>query len=113
MARGEDLPGFGFLQQPLERAIAAAPEVGGVSDPVMVHVEADRGRRRELRQPAGLASDLDEVHPRPTELFRQGQVQVAGGAQLVEVFLEESIVTVIDRRALAAPLEERIGQNGR
>jgi hypothetical protein len=107
----EHLTGFSFLQEPLERPIAAAPQVGGVADPVGVHVETERRRRRKPRQPTRLAGDFDETHAQPAEFFRQRHVPVAGGAQLVEVFLEEAIVTVEDRRSIAASLQKGIGQD--
>ena len=72
---GEDLARHRLLQQPVERAVAAAPEIGGRPDPVEVHVDAERGRRRVIGEAALLAADLGQVRPRPPSSCGTGIVR--------------------------------------
>jgi hypothetical protein len=44
----------------------------------------------------------------PAEFLRQGHLQVAGGLQLVEVFLAESVVTVVAGGTSAAVFEQDV-----
>ena len=93
------------------RNVPRVVAVGDVADPVVVHVEAEGGRRCELRQPAGLARDLDQIHAEAAELPGQRHLQVAGVTELVEVFLKEAIVPVVARRPLAASVQQGVGQD--
>ena len=95
MAGGEHFAGRRFTQDPLERFVAGAPRVGGVADPVVVHVQPERGCRRVLCEPPRLAADLDEVHAEAAEFLRHRHLQIARRFQLVEVFLEEAVVAVV------------------
>ena len=112
MAGGEHFAGRGLAQQPLVRLVAGAPRVGDEPDPVVVHVEAQRRRRRVLRQPPRLARGVGERQAEAAEFLREGHLQIARRLQLVEIFLTELIVAVVLRRALATPVEQRVGDNG-
>ena len=76
--------------------------IGGVADPVVVHVDAQRGRGRVLGQPPRLARDLGEREAVSAEFLRHGHLEIAGRLELVEIFLTEAIVAVVARRSLAA-----------
>src|SRR5262245_21621732 len=88
-------------------------QIGGEPRPVQVHVDRDRGGRRAIRQPGLLAADGCQVQAATAELRRHRRDEVAGGLQLVEVFLEKAVVAVVSRGALAAALEKRRRQRWR
>ncbi len=101
----------GLAQNPLHRFVAAAPRIGGVANPVVVHVQAERGCGRVLGQAARFTANLYERKPEAAELLRHRHLQVAGGFQLVEILLEESIPEVVYRRALTTFVEKCLSQN--
>ena len=111
VAGGEDLAGGRFLEDPLERLVAGAPEVGGDADPVVVHVDAERGGRRVVGETPRFAGDLGQREAEAAELPRHGHPQVAGLAQLVEVLLEEPVVAVVAGGAGAERLEHGVGNH--
>ena len=90
-----------LLEDPLDRFVATPPQVRSVADPVVVHVERERGRRRVHRELPCLASDFGQVHARARRSPRQRHPQIARRFQLVEVFLEKPILAIVFRRSLA------------
>src|SRR5205814_3924327 len=90
----------------------SAPEIRRVTDPVVVHVDAQRGRRRVLREQTRFARHLRERHARPTELLRNGHLEIASGFQLVEILQAECVVAIVAGRPLAAPLQKTWGKYG-
>jgi hypothetical protein len=98
---GEHFPGGGFAQKPFERVVAAAPCIGGVSDPIVMHVERERRCRCVLRESTRLATHLHQIHPEPAELLGHRQQQVARGAWLLEIVFAKLIIPVVFGCALA------------
>ena len=109
----EDLAPGALLQHPLQRRVAQAVQVGGDAHPVQVHVGRQRGGRRAVGQAALLAADLGQRHPEPAELARDRHLQVAGLLQLLEVLVEEAVLTVVAGGALPAARDQLVGQHGR
>ena len=112
VARCEHFTGRCIFEDPLARLVASAPEIRRGSDPVVVHVDAQRGRRRVLREQTRFARHLRERHARPTELLRNGHLEIASGFQLVEILQAECVVAIVAGRPLAAPVKKRLGQYG-
>ena len=69
VAGGEDLAGRRLAQHPLQRLVTGAPQIGGDADPVDVHVDAERRRRRMIGQPPLLPADLGQDMPWPPNSF--------------------------------------------
>ena len=92
----EHLARHRLLQQPLERAVAAAPQIGDQPDPVEVHVDAERRSGRVIGEPALLAAHLGEVQAAAAQFLRHRHRQIAGAPQVVEVLLEEAVLAVVD-----------------
>jgi len=76
-----------------------------------VHVEADRGGGSVGGEPARLARGLREVQARAAKLLRQRHPQIARAAKILEVFLKEAILAIVNRGPVAAFLEQRFGQH--
>jgi hypothetical protein len=110
VSRGKDFACRRLAQDPLAGFISAAPHIGGETDPVVVHIHSEGGGRRVHRQPACHVGHLGERVPQTTELLGDGDRQVAGLLQVVEVFLEESVLAVVRRCARANSLEQLLGQ---
>ena len=79
VARGEHFAGRCIFEDPLARLVASAPEVRRVADPVVMHVNAQRGRWRVLGEQTRFARNLRERHPQPAELLRDGHLEIPGG----------------------------------
>ena len=111
VAGGEDVACGRLLEQPGEARVAGAVEVGGDARPVEVHVDRDRGRGRDVGEPALQPSHLGERQPRPAEVRRDREVEVAGVAKLVEVLLEEAVGGVVVGCPLVEAGEQLVGQD--
>ena len=97
MTRGEDLAGLRLPQEPLQRLVAAAPQVRHETHPVEVHVRRERGRGRAVCQAALFLTDLRERQASATELFRDVHREVAGPLQVSEILVEETVLSVVLR----------------
>src|SRR6266404_4817457 len=75
-----------------------------------MHVGGERRWRRAPRQPALLLADLGQGQPEPAELLRHRRKQILGLAQLVEIFEEEPVLTVVTGSPLGTALQQIIGQ---
>ena len=102
----EHFPGGRVSKDPFARLVAAAPQVGRVAHPVVVHVDAQRGGGRVPGEPPRLARDLGEREAVSAEFLGHGHLEIPGGFQFVEVFLTEAIVAVVARRSLAALVQQ-------
>src|SRR6266542_3111820 len=111
MSRGENFVRARVLEDEANRLVPSAPAVGRSADPVVVHVQAQRGRRRIAGEAPRFARVLVEGETEAAELLRQRQLQVAGGLELVKVFLAELVIAIVARRTRAASLEQRIRKN--
>lgn len=111
VARGEDLPGRGFAQEPLQRAVAHPAHVRRDAGPVEVHVRGQRGRRRPVGKPALLPANLGEAAAQPAQFLRDGHLEIAGLAELFEVLAEEPVLLVVTRGPLAEASEHVLRQD--
>ena len=50
MTRRKHFAGRRIFENPLARLVAPAPEIRRIADPVVVHIDTQRGRRRVLRE---------------------------------------------------------------
>jgi hypothetical protein len=75
-----------------------------------VQVDAEGGGWRVGSQPARFAARLGQRQAVPAEFLRQGHLQVAGGLQFVEVFLAESVVTVVAGGTSPAAFEQEVSE---
>ena len=105
----EDFSGRSFLENPLERLVAAAEGIRRIANPIVVHVKRERGRRRIHRELPRLTAHLGEVQAGPAELARDGHAEVTRRLQLVEIFLEEPVFLVVPGSAFPAPGKKLIG----
>jgi hypothetical protein len=112
VAGGEDVAVGGLLEDPGAAGVAGAVQVGGRARPVQVHVHGDRGRGRVVREAPLEQADLVEAEPRPAELGRDRDVQVARGAQLLEVLVEEAVLAVVQRGPLVEAGEHLVREDG-
>lgn len=112
MARREDVARGRALEDPLERWVPEAPQVGRDAHPVVVHVQGERRGRRVAGQAARFLHQVRHRKARPAKIRRQREPQVAGIAQLLEVLVEERVVAVVARRPLTASLQQLVRQNG-
>ena len=112
VAGGEDLAGDGLLEQPLERTIAAAPEIGGQTGPVEVHVDAQSRRRRAVGEAPLLPADAGEIGSQAAQLGRHGKRQVPGVTEVLEVLAAEPVVPVVAGGATSTCVEDVVGQQG-
>jgi hypothetical protein len=112
VARGEDVAGGRALENPRAAGVAGAQQVRGQAGPVEVHVDRDRGGGSVVGEPALLGADLGQGQARTAVREGQGEIEVAGGAQLGEVLGEEAVLPVVDRGALVEPGEHLGGQGG-
>ena len=112
VARCEHFTGRCIFEDPLARLVASAPEIRRGSDPVVVHVDAQRRRGRVLCEQARFARHLCERHALPAELLRYRHEEIAGGLQLVEVFPAKRVVAIVLRRPLAATVEKCLREHG-
>ena len=100
-----------LLEEPGEARVAGAVELRGDTRPVEVHVDRDRGRGSDVGEPALQPSHLCERQPRPAEVGRDRQVEVARVAKLVEVLLEEAVGGVVAGCPLVEAGEQLVGQD--
>jgi hypothetical protein len=70
------------------------------ADPVQVHVDRQRGRRRALGQPALRGHQVERAGAHAAEVGGHGDGGVAGGDQVVEVGVGEGVGLVVAGRAL-------------
>ena len=84
-----------------------APAVGRRADPVVVHVDAERGGRRVAGQPARFTRDVRQREAEAAEFLRHGHLQIAGRFQFVEVFLAELVVAIVARAHAAGSSRAR------
>jgi hypothetical protein len=108
---GEDVACGCLLEQPAKARVTGAVELGGDPRPVEVHVDRDRGRGSDVGEAALEASHLCERQPRPSEVGRDCEVEVAGASELVEVLLEEPVGGVVARGPLIEAGEQLVGQD--
>ena len=111
MAGGEDLAGHRLVQHPLQRGVAAFAQGARDAGPVQVHVDRHRGCRGAVGEPRLLFAHLGHRQARAAEVARHQHVQVAGGAERLEVFGEKSILAIVDGGAFAAGLDQCIAQH--
>ena len=104
-------PAGRLLEQPGEARVAGPVELRGDARPVEVHVDRDRGRGGDVGEPALQPSHLRERQARPAEVRRDRQVEVARGAQLVEVLLEEAVGGVVAGGPVVEAGEQLVGQD--
>jgi hypothetical protein len=76
-----------------------------------VHVDGESGGRGVVAEPALMLHHLREVAAAAAQLFRYCDREVAGVAQLLEVFEEEAVLTVIGTGALLESLEHVVRQD--
>ena len=107
---GEDLSRGGFLENPLAGLVAAAPQICGEPDPVVVHVHGERRCRRVHRQASSHLGDVIQRESHAAELLRHGHLQVAGRLQLIEIFLEEFVLAIVGGCAGPKTFEHVFGQ---
>src|SRR5207247_1939892 len=81
-------------------------------DSIVVHVNAQRGGGRVLREQTRFARHLRERHALPAELLRNSHLEIPGGLQLVEILQTKCVIAIVFGRALAAPVKKRLGQYG-
>ena len=112
VTRGEHFSSRSIFEDPLAGPVAPAPEIRRGTDPIVVHVNAERGGRRVLREQTRFARHLRERHALPAELLRDGHLEIPGGFQLVEVVQTKRVVAIAAGRALTAPVKKRLGQYG-
>src|SRR5689334_5619296 len=62
MSSRENLARSGLAQEPLQRVIAAAPQIGGNAYPIQMHVHGQGGGWSVIGEPPLLAANLGEVH---------------------------------------------------
>jgi len=70
----------------------------------VVHVHAQRRGRRVAGEAARFARVLVQRVAETAEFLRQGELQIAGGLELVEILLAELVVAVVAGRPLPATL---------
>ena len=95
MAGREHLSARGLFEQPRERRVAGAPEVGGDARPVEVHVDGERRGGRMVRETTLFADDLGQCQAEPAQFRRDREAQVARLAQLLEVIRKEGVLLVV------------------
>ena len=105
---GEDLPLGRLAQEPLQGGVPLPAEVGGEPRPVEVHVHRQGRGRGVGGQPALLPSHLGQGESGAPQVAGDGEVEVAGVAQLDEVLVEEAVLPVVRRRALPEALEQGV-----
>jgi hypothetical protein len=98
-------------EHPLQRPVPGAPEVGDEAGPVEMHVHGERRGRRVVAEPALLAAHVGEGVPPPAEFARHGDGEIAGVAQLLEVFVEEAVLAVVSRGALLEAMQHLLRQH--
>src|SRR5262249_31230048 len=74
-------------------------------------VGGDGGGGWAVGGPPLLATDLGQRHAVAAQLLRHGHLQIAGIAELLEVFREEAVLAIIPRRTIAAPGDELVGES--
>ena len=105
MAGREDVALHRAAEEPLERAVAAAPQIGGNADPVEVHVDRERGRSGVVAELPLLAADLRERHAGATEVLRDIHRQVSRRPELLEVLGEKAVLPVVLRSSLGEAVQ--------
>ena len=108
--RAEHLAFGRLLEDPPARLVTRAQQVGGDTRPVAVHVDRERGGRRDVREAPLEPRVLVETEPRASELRRHRREQVARPLELVEVFDEESVLPVVQGRPLVEASQHLVGQ---
>ena len=63
------------------------------------------------RRASRLLADLGQGQPEPAELLRHRRNQILGFAQLVEIFEEEPVLTVVTGSPLSTALQQIVGQH--
>ena len=109
-AEGEDLTAHDLVEHPVQRVVAA---VGQRLDHSCGHeVHVDRQSRSGCRrcQPLLKSGDLEQAQPRPAMRLRDEQLKIAEFLEFGEVFVEESVLPVIDIGPFAESFEHIIGQ---
>ncbi|WP_395346513.1 hypothetical protein [Variovorax sp. UC122_21] len=102
-----------LAQDPVGGMVAARMQVGGRAAPVQVHVDGQRGGRREVGQPRLLAQHRGQVEPESAERLGHPELQVVGAPQVLEVLVEEAALAVVAGRARADAFENGFGEHGR
>jgi hypothetical protein len=64
-----------------------------------VHVDRKRGGRGATGEPRLLAQNVGEAEPQAAELPRRGGDQIAGRAQIGQVFVKEAVFSVVFGRS--------------
>jgi len=112
VAGGKDLARGRFGEDPLERLVAGPPHVGGEPGPIEVHVRGERRGRCAVGQTPLFAADPGQGHAGATEMLRHRHLEIARGAQLLEIFGEESVVAIVRRRSATATADQFVGKGG-
>jgi hypothetical protein len=111
VAGGNDLAGHSSFQEPLQGLVPDAPEVGGHTGPIQMHVHRQSGGGGMIRQAALLLAHLSQARTHPAQRFWHVHAQIAGLAQLLEIFLEEATFPVIDGGPLRTAGQDVVGQD--
>jgi hypothetical protein len=98
-------------QHPFERAVALPPQIGSDPDPVEVHVDAKRRRRRVIAETALRPANLRQIHAGATQFFRHRHRQITGVTQSFEVLVKEPVFTVVDGSPLGELVQQFVGQS--
>ena len=110
VAGREHLSARRLLEQPRERRVAGAPQVGGDARPVEVHVDGERRGRRVVRETPLFADDLGQRQAESAQLLRHGEAQVARLAQLLEVLGKEAVLLVVAPGSRLEAGQQLVGQ---
>jgi hypothetical protein len=110
---GKHFAPYCLFEQPRQRQVAGAPEIGRHASPVKVHVDGERRRRRVVGKAALLANNIGERESHPPELRRHRQPQVTGLLELVEILGEEAALPVVFGRSRGKPRQHVVGEKGR
>src|SRR5215471_2545913 len=111
MAGGEDLARHRLLQHSFERSVALVPQIGDQTDPIEVHVDAERRRRSIISETALLAADFGKIETGTPQFFRDGHRQIAGIPQILEILVEEPVLAVVTAASLGELAQRLVGQN--
>jgi len=95
VAGGEHLAGGGLLQHPLQRFVAATPEIRSDAGPIEMHVDAERSRRRVVSKAALLPANLGQVHSASAEFPRHIDGKVPDFLQVPEIFFKEPVLAIV------------------
>src|SRR5215472_12351636 len=111
IAVSEYIASGSFLEHPGLGSIAPAPEVGSNARCANMHIYGKRGRRRAPREPALLMANLGQCQRESAELFGYRREQILGLAQLVEIFEEKPVLSIVSGSSLGTTLQQFVRQH--